>query len=115
MPESTLTSPVTLLDRTLFGEIQLYDDHVVVTGWTWTGPLHEEIPIREIIVFETWAGGKGDNYFRIRRNEGASVRGEIGAGIGLWEVQMEADERIDLKRQHRRHGCTVSSRREIIW
>ena len=116
MSEPTLSSPVTLLDQTLwFGEIRLQDNEITVSGWTWTGPFRRRIPIRKIMVFETWAGGKGDNYFRMMVDGGNPVRGQIGSGIGLWEMRIEADGRVDLKRQHRRHGCTVSLRHGSGW
>jgi len=115
MSEPTLSSPVALLDRTLwFGEMQLRDDEITISGWTWRGSFRRQVPIREITVFETWAG-EGNNYFRLRIDGDASVKGRITAGIGLWEVHMEGDERVDLKRRHRLHGGTVSTRRGAFW
>jgi hypothetical protein len=115
MSEPTLSSPVTLLNRTLwFGEMQLHDDEITISGWTWGGSFRRQIPIREISVFETWAG-EGNNYFRLRIDGDESVQGRITAGIGLWEVQVEDDERVELKRRHRLHGSTVSTRRGAFW
>jgi hypothetical protein len=115
MSEPSLSSPVTLLDRALwFGEIQLYDDEITISGWTWAGSFRRQIPIREITVFETWAG-EGNNYFRLRVEGAASVQGKITAGIGLWEVQMEDDDRVELKRRHRLHGGTVSAKSNVLW
>ncbi|MEF8866667.1 MAG: hypothetical protein V5A20_12990 [Salinibacter sp.] len=103
MSTATLSSPVALLDRTLwFGEIQLHDDGITISGWTWGGTFQKQIPLREITVFETWASeGTKNNYFRLRIDGEASVRGQIESDIGLWEVHMEADERVDLKRRYR--------------
>ncbi|WP_263785704.1 hypothetical protein [Salinibacter grassmerensis] len=99
MSEATLSSPLSLRGRTSwFGEIELYDEKIVISGWAWGGPFREEIPIRSITAFETWSHRKGTN-FRLRIEDQASVRGKIKKGLGLWQTKLETDERIHFKRR----------------
>lgn len=100
MPEATLSSPLSLKDRTLwFGEIELYDEKIVISGWAWDGPFRKTIPIRKVTAFETWSHRKGTN-FRLRIEDQASVRGTIETGLGLWQTKLETDERVHFKRRY---------------
>lgn len=100
MSEATLSSPLSLRGRTSwFGEIELHDEKIVISGWGWDGPFREEIPIQKITAFETWSHRGGTN-FRLRIENRASVRGKIKKGLGLWQTKLETDERIHFKRRH---------------
>ncbi|GEM_PF-2165244 len=97
--ENVLQAPVTLKGRALwFGKIALRTNKIVVSGWTWRGPITQAIPLRDILMFETWAEREGSN-FRVELNDGAPIRGRIREGIGLWEAQLDTDERVDLRRR----------------
>ncbi len=94
-----LSSPVTLTGRLLwFGQLQLHEDDIVISGWTWSGPTTEIIPLRDVALFETWSDRDGTN-FRVEIDGTCPIRGRIQAGIGLWEAKMETDERVVLKRR----------------
>lgn len=100
MADSKLTSPLTLEDIVLwFGSIELYPDKIVISGWSWTGKTEQEIPIQNISTFEKWTNRKGPN-FRIRINGEDSVYGRMEEGAELWALEMEEDERLELKRRH---------------
>lgn len=100
MSEATLSSPVSLHDRTLlFGEMELHDEKIVISGWTWDGPYEKEIPIRRITAFETWSNRKGTN-FRLRIDGDVSIKGRIEKGLGLWQNALETDDRIRFKRRY---------------
>lgn len=97
--DARLSASVTLEDRSLwFGEIELYEDAIVVSGWTWSGPTAETIPLPSVTMFETWSERDGTN-FRLGIDGAAPVQGRIRKGIGLWEVTLETDERVDVKRR----------------
>jgi hypothetical protein len=95
-----LSSPVTLEAPNLwFGHIHLYEDEIVISGWTWTGPVDEAIPFSSVSGFEKWTVRKGQN-FRLGRNGKPSIRGRIERGAELWASMLEEDERIKVKRRH---------------
>lgn len=102
-PERTtdvrLSSPAALKDRSLwFGKIELYENDIVISGWTWSGPTVERIPISNLLLFETWAEREGTN-FRLEIDGELPIRGRIETGVGLWEAKMDTDERVTLKRR----------------
>lgn len=100
MPVAKLSSRLTLKDRAFwFGEIELREDQIVISGWTWNGPLEKKIPIRRVTTFETWWGGQDRTNFQLVVEEGAPIRGRIEKGKGRWEAKMKTDERVDLKRR----------------
>lgn len=100
MSEATLSSPLSLKNGTLwFGEIELHEEKIVISGWTWDGPFEKDIPIRKITAFETWANRKGPN-FRLRIDGEASIQGRIEKGLGLWQNTLETDGRVQFKRRH---------------
>lgn len=94
-----LSAPVTLKGRSLwFGKIKLYEDELVISGWTWSGPTEETLPLPSITTFETWSVRDGTN-FRLGIDGAAPIRGRIEEGLGLWEVTLDTDERVDVKRR----------------
>ncbi|MFB6098968.1 MAG: hypothetical protein ABEK84_07650 [Salinibacter sp.] len=99
--DSLLESSLSLENRSLwFGNIQLYPDEVVISGWSWTGPVEERIPIDEIEMVEKWTVTEGLN-FRLRSMNGrAPVFGRIEEGAKFWEVTFDQDDRIELKKRH---------------
>lgn len=72
-----LSSPITLKNRTLwFGELKLHGNKVVVSGWTWTGPVQEEIPLSNVTEFHRWQTTTSDEKgisFVLRRETGSTV------------------------------------------
>lgn len=99
MSEAPLSSPLSLKDGTLwFGEIELHDEKIVISGWTWDGRFEKDIPIRKIKAFETWSNRKGAN-FRLRLDGEASIKGRIEKGLGLWQNTLETDERVRFERR----------------
>ena len=100
MATPRLSSPLNLEDRTLwFGTVELYEDTVVISGWTWWGRVRETIPLESIAVFEKWSTLKGQN-FRFVCNGRAPVWGRIERGAELWALELKKEEGIELKRRH---------------
>ena len=100
MTEPILSSSVTLENRTLwFGKIELHEDQVVISGWTWRGVSEERIPLGDITSFEKWSVQKGPN-FRLHFGQGHSVFGRIEQGIGFWAQELRRGERIKVTRRH---------------
>lgn len=104
MSEAKLSSPVTLKNRALwFGKIELQEDQIVISGWRWTGPVKETIPIADINSFEKWTVLKGQN-FRLNRDgdpdgQQSPLRGRIEKKIGLWALELEK-KGVEVKMRH---------------
>jgi hypothetical protein len=97
--EPKLSSPVTLKDRALwFGEIELYEDEIVISGWTWTDPVKEEIPLSNVKRFHRWPPRRKGQNFHVSREDNPSRGGRIEKGLSLWTSELE-DEGVEVKRQ----------------
>jgi len=95
-----LSSSIMLEDHTLwFGKMILHEDKIVISGWDWTGPVEESIPLAKINRFEKWTVSEGPN-FRLHRENGRPLFGRIEKGIGFWEREIKADDRVELKNRH---------------
>lgn len=93
MGQPELSSPITLKNRTLwFGELKLQGNKVVVSGWTWTGPVQEEIPLSNVTEFYKWAPTTTDEKgtpFVLRWETGSTIRGRIEKGIAPWAMELK--------------------------
>lgn len=99
--EAILTSPITLRNRSIwFTEIELYREGIVISGWTWTGPVTERFPAGEIDLVEKWTVTLGPN-FRLRpADRRQPAFGRIHRGAKFWELALDRHERIDLQLRH---------------
>ena len=99
--EPVLSSSFTLEGRTLwFGTIELHQEEVVISGWTWTGPVTERIDIEEIKKVEKWTVTLGPNIRLYRANGKRPVFGRIHKEAKFWELAFEKDDRFDLTLRH---------------
>lgn len=80
-------------------KIELHEDAVVISGWTWSGPVEETIPLKTITAFEKWITPKGQNFCFVRNGE-PLIRGRIERGAELRALELKNDENIELKRRH---------------
>lgn len=97
--DAKLSSSVTLTDQSLwFGKMELHENAILISGWSWSGPTTKRIPLATLVLFETWSERDGTN-FRLEIDGGPPIRGRIKERLGLWEVKMDADERVHLKRR----------------
>ncbi|MFB6229629.1 MAG: hypothetical protein ABEL04_00610 [Salinibacter sp.] len=88
--ESTaiLTSSVSLPGHTLwFGRAKLYDDHIRVTGWHWTGRHEKRIRLDNLTRVDTWSRADGPNMV-LRMNDAAEyLRLEKGIMLWYWKLK----------------------------
>lgn len=88
--ESTaiLTSSVSLPGQTLwFGRAKLYDDHIRVTGWHWTGRHEKRIRLDNLTRVDTWSRADGPNMV-LRMNDAAEyLRLEKGIMLWYWKLK----------------------------
>lgn len=99
--EPVLSSAVTLEDRSLwFGTLELYEEELVVSGWTWTGPMEERIAIDDIALVEKWTVTLGPNVRVHTTSDRDPLFGRIHKGAKFWELVLEKHERIDLRLRH---------------
>jgi hypothetical protein len=99
-PSIHLSSPFTLVNRTLwFGKIALYEDQIVLSGWSWTGYVKTTIPFDRIHFVAKWTVQEGPNV-EIHRKGDAPILGRIEKGAGLWEQELRKEGRIELKLRH---------------
>jgi len=82
-----------------FGTIELHEHKIVVSGWTWTGPVEKHVSIDDIRHVEKWTVRKGPN-FRITGNGGGSIYGRIERGAKFWADAFREDDRVQLKLRH---------------
>lgn len=99
--EPLLRSDLALRRRTLWlGEMELYDDHLAISGWRWTGSVWRPIPITEIRLVEkrpaTWHGAN----LILRASEEQDFYCRIEEGIFFWVKEFRNDERTDVKIRH---------------
>lgn len=98
--EPRFSASVSLDRRTLwFGTLTLHEDHLTISGWTWTGFSEWQIPINDIRHVVRWSSStKGPN-FGIRRKSGPSLYCRVEGAFHLAK-HFEQDERVDLKIGH---------------
>ena len=82
-----------------FGTIELYENKIVVSGWTWTGPVETQVSIDDIRHVEKWTVQEGPN-FRIVENGNGNIYGRIETGAKFWADAFKEDDRVRLKLRH---------------
>lgn len=99
MPKSDLSSPVNLRGRALwFGEIELREDQISISGWSWTGPVEETISLDNVTKFYKWPPDRKGPNFRLSCESEVSLRGKM-KGAELWARQFEDEDRVEVKRK----------------
>jgi hypothetical protein len=83
-----LTHGVSLLDRTLwFGQAELHETHIHISGWHWTGRYERRIDLDEVQQAETWSRTREANLV-LRLDDGnAALR--LDAGVMLWHWKLK--------------------------
>lgn len=95
--EPILASDLALRRRTLWlGKMELYEDHLSISGWQWTGTMYRPLPIRQIRLVEKWLVPRGVN-FVIRPEEGRDYYCRLAGGVFFWVKELREDERTSLK------------------
>lgn len=93
-----LSSNVALRRRTLWlGEMELYDDHLVISGWRWTGSVWHPVPIKEIRQVEKWPAPLGMTNFVVCLEERRDFYCRVEDGVFFWVKEFREDERTNLK------------------
>lgn len=99
--EPLLSSDLALRRRTLWlGEMELYEDHLAISGWRWTGAVWRPIPIKEIRLVEKRPATRRGVNLVIRSSEERDFYCRIEGGIFFWVKEFRDDERTDLKVRH---------------
>jgi hypothetical protein len=100
-PNGPLSFDVDLERKPLwFGTLVLYDDHLKISGWSWTGPLQETIRFEHIPVVERWSTPKQGPNFIIHRTQGSALHCRVGNGAFYLANAFKEDATIKLKRRH---------------
>jgi len=83
-----LSTDVSLPDQTLwFGQAELYDTFIYVSGWTWTGRYERRIEVNDIEQAETWSRSGGANLVLYIGNTREPLR--LKTGIMLWHWKLK--------------------------
>ena len=99
--EPRLRSDVALRRRTLWlGEMELYDDELVISGWRWSGSVWRPIPITEIRQVEKWPAPEGMVNLVVRPEKRDDFYCRVEEGIFYWVKEFREDERTDVKIRH---------------
>lgn len=99
--EPVIDSNITLENRSLWwARLSLYEEELVLSGWTWTGPQEERIPIEDVELVEKWTVTLGPN-IRVHTTDGRPpIFGRVHKGAKFWELIIERHERIQLRLRH---------------
>jgi hypothetical protein len=94
-----LSSSVSVERQTLwFERIELIEHNVVISGWSWTGPIERPISLDAIRVVDRWEVTEGPNFvFQTERHGALRLRIQ---GAWHWQKAFQKDPRIELKRRH---------------
>lgn len=96
-----LRSDVALRRRTLWlGEMELYDDHLSISGWRWTGSVWCPLPIQEIRQVEKWPAPEGMVNLVLRPEEMRDFYCRVEGGVFFWVKTFREDERTDVQIRH---------------
>ncbi len=99
--EPILSSDLALRRRTLWlGEMELYDDHLSISGWRWSGSVWRPIPITDIRRVEKWPASWWGTNFVIRPAEERDFYCRVEEGIFYWVKEFRDDERTELEVRH---------------
>lgn len=99
--EPVIKSTIALKNRSLWwARLTLYEDELVLTGWTWTGPQEERIPIDGVDLVEKWTVTLGPNIRVHTADDRTPIFGRIHKGTKFWELAIEKHEHIELKLRH---------------
>lgn len=94
--EAILSADVSLERRTLwFGSAELYEDILVVSGWTWTGSIEWTIPLESVQIVERWSVLKGPNF--VFHTEEGALHCRIEGAAWNWEQALKNEPGIELK------------------
>lgn len=93
-----LSSDVALRRRTLWlGEMALYEDHLSISGWQWTGSVWYPIAIRDIRQVEKWPAPEGRVNLVLRPEERHDFYCRVEEGVFFWVKEFREEERTDLE------------------
>lgn len=104
MPEDRdpeLTSALALRRRMLWlGKLELYEDHLAISGWTWSGSVWYPLPIDDIRAVEKRPSHPRTSNFVIQPEDRRNFYCQIENGVFYWVKEFREDERIELEVQH---------------
>ena len=96
-----LQSALVLRRRALWlGTLELYEDHLAITGWQWTGSVWYPLPIEDIRAVEKRPTLPREPNFVIRPAERRDFYCRIEDGVFYWVKEFRNDERMELELQH---------------
>jgi hypothetical protein len=99
--EPVLRSALNLRRRALWlGELALYEDRLTIAGWTWSGAVHEPVPIDDIRRVEKRPTLPRAPNFVIRPEDRRDFYCQIPTGVFYWVKAFRDDERTKLEVQH---------------
>lgn len=99
--EPVIDSDITLENRSLWWtSLTLYEDELVLSGWTWTGFQEERIPLGQVDLVEKWTVSLGPNIRVHTTDDRSAIFGRIHDGVKFWELALEKHEGIELRLRH---------------
>jgi hypothetical protein len=88
--QPTYRHPCTLPNRSLwFGHASLYEEHIVIEGWTWQGRYRREVLVRRIESVNWRSRLQGPN-LELTLDDGSRVSFRLQRGVGLWNAKLHA-------------------------
>jgi len=106
--DPVLRSALGLRRRTLwFGKLKLYEDHLAIVGWDWTGSVWCPLPITDIRRIDAGPAPPPGANFVIRPRERRDFYCRIEKDVFYWVKELRNDERTEVEVQH---GSVVRDR-----
>jgi hypothetical protein len=98
--EPILSKPATARDSRVrwLGCLDLYDEELVLSGWGWTGPAEERIPLSSIDAVEKWSATEGPN-LRIHSQDRSRPLELRVTGAVFWAQALQ-ERGVTVKRKH---------------
>lgn len=101
VPDARRSFDLTLENQTLWlGTLDLHDDHLSISGWSWTGPLQEDLPFDHIYLVERWPPTRNGPNFVIYRKQSSALHCKVDGGAFYLANVFKKKEGITLKRKH---------------
>jgi len=95
-----LQSALALRRPLWLGEIALYENHVSISGWRWSGSVWHPLPFQDIRRVEKWPATHRGTNLVIRPAEARDYYCRVEEGVFFWVKEFRDDARTDLALQY---------------
>jgi hypothetical protein len=94
------SSPLAVSDASLpnqtlwFGKAELYETHIRIAGWNWSGRYEQRIDLEDVESAQTWSHSEGANLILQMKDSSQPLRLEKGVMLWHWKLK-ELNVKVD--------------------